>query len=142
MYLIMKCEELNDQWECDCNRTPLTLTDDWQKWIKENSLRCSFEVYEYKDNKFICIKEYGESLEAGMCFVKYPKDSEDPIIIAKYPNYGRSDKLPKRIQKEMASGIIIDECLSNCGYIVWEKENEDTMYAYTEYEDNIIYPPF
>lgn len=40
-YLIVKCEPLNDQYECDANRIPLCITEDWKSVIP----KCEFEVY-------------------------------------------------------------------------------------------------
>ena len=57
-YLIVKCEPLYDQYECDCDRTPLYMTDDWQQ---EKDYR--FEVYELKpNNTFECIKDWDEPI--------------------------------------------------------------------------------
>lgn len=42
-YLIVKCKLLNDQFECDADKTPLCLTDDWKKSCPKNEY---FEVYE------------------------------------------------------------------------------------------------
>ncbi len=40
MFLIVKCRELNDQYECDCDREPLCLTSD------PAGYGVDFEVYE------------------------------------------------------------------------------------------------
>ena len=45
MYLIVKCKELDDQWECDCDRTPMCLTDDLSSW-NSNGADYYYEVYE------------------------------------------------------------------------------------------------
>ena len=48
-YLIVKYEELDDQWERDGNRTPMFMTDDWQR----DYPNYEFEVYELEaDNTF------------------------------------------------------------------------------------------
>ena len=31
-YLVIKCEELGDGWECDADREPLCVTEDISKW--------------------------------------------------------------------------------------------------------------
>lgn len=52
-YLIIKCEELADQWECDANRTPVCITDDYSIY------GLGYEVYELQaDSTFKLIKEY------------------------------------------------------------------------------------
>ncbi len=57
-YLIMKCEELNDQWETDADRIPITMVDDWKKWEKEFKPKWFYEVYEFNNNNFTLIKEW------------------------------------------------------------------------------------
>lgn len=53
-YLIVKCDELGDQWECDANRTPVCLTDDYTPYWK-----IGYEVYEVlSNNHFKLIKDY------------------------------------------------------------------------------------
>lgn len=47
-YLIVKCEPLDDQWECDCYREPICIVDDWSKYASENDDEY-FEVWEIKD---------------------------------------------------------------------------------------------
>jgi len=48
-YLIVKCVDLNDQYECDADRTPLVLVDNYVKWLKIYAKR--FEWYEiYQEN--------------------------------------------------------------------------------------------
>lgn len=53
-YLVMKCNELSDQWECDADRTPVCITEDKRKYWK-----MGFEIYKInKDNTFTLIKKY------------------------------------------------------------------------------------
>lgn len=55
MYLIVKCEELHDQWETDAHRTPICLTEDY------SSYGLDYEVYEVEeDNSLKRIKNYYE----------------------------------------------------------------------------------
>ena len=44
--LIVKCVPLNDQWECDADRIPMFITDDW----KRDAPDYTFEVWEIKEN--------------------------------------------------------------------------------------------
>ena len=55
-YLIIKCQVLNDQSECDVDRTPLLITDDF------DDFDCyDYEIYEIKENGTLeLIKEYFE----------------------------------------------------------------------------------
>lgn len=59
-YLIMKCEPLNDQFECDADRVPISITNDWHNWYNINKPDYMFEVYEFINNEFKIIKDYEE----------------------------------------------------------------------------------
>ena len=53
-YVIIKCEPLGDQWECDADRTPICVVDDYEEYKKYG-----YEVYEINpDNSLKCIQEY------------------------------------------------------------------------------------
>lgn len=55
-YLIMKCDELSDQYECDADRSPVCLVDDWAYYNEYG-----YEVYEIlKNNTFKLIKSYAQ----------------------------------------------------------------------------------
>lgn len=52
-YLVVKCEPLNDQYECDADRTPICVTNDYSKYNNEE-----YEIYAiYKDNRIKLIRE-------------------------------------------------------------------------------------
>lgn len=56
MYLIVECRPLNDQWECDADRTPICLTKDYSSYYEFR-----YEVYKVKENNSLeLIKEYYE----------------------------------------------------------------------------------
>ena len=55
-YLIVKCKELDDQWECDCDRTPMCLTDDLSPW-NSSGADCYYEVYEVQPNGALTLIE-------------------------------------------------------------------------------------
>lgn len=61
-YLIMSCVELGDQWECDADRTPITMCDDWKSWYAKNKKKIDycFEVYEFNGEEFLLIKNYDD----------------------------------------------------------------------------------
>lgn len=139
MYLIMKCVELGDQWECDAYRSPITLVENWEKWFKETKPSYRFEVYEFIDNRFNCVKEYDTPMEEGMVFAYYGEDDE-PIIIEKFPNATRRTKVPKDILARAKRGDEYDNSLRNCGYISWLED--EVLYCYTEYTDSCISSPF
>lgn len=140
-YLIIKCDELGDQYECDANRTPITMTDNWMEWYEKTSPDYYFEVYEFKDNKFILVKNYETSMEQGMAFVMFDNDDEDKFtIIERFPNFDRNKPMPKTLRKRALKGEEFDDSLRNCGYVSWFEK--DTLYAYTEYYDNRINTPY
>lgn len=140
-YLIIKCDELGDQYECDANRTPITMTDNWMEWYKKTSPDYYFEVYEFKNNEFILVKNYETSMEQGMAFVMFDNDDEDKFtIIERFPNFDRNKSMPKTLRKRALKGEDFDDSLRNCGYVSWFEK--DTLYAYTEYYDNRINTPY
>lgn len=140
MYLIMECQELGDQWECDAERSPITLTKDWKKWYENTYPSYSFEVYEFEGDKFKLIKEYDTPIEEGMVFVCYHENIDEPTVLQKFPGATRKNEIPTSIMKRAKSGEDYNNSLHNCGYILW-MEN-DVMYCYTEYYDSHICPPY
>lgn len=142
MYLIMKCEELNDGWECDANRTPLAVVSDWKYFIKLNPLD-SYEVYQIVGESLELIKRYDECLEDGMAFYRWEKDDNPeevaPTVIQKYVGKTRYNPIPRLVEKEMkqakASDENFDDSLENCGHITWTNNN-GTYYVYGEFRDN------
>lgn len=139
-YLIMKCDVLNDQWECDADRTPICMTDDWEAYFNTNDIDYQFEVWELKkDNSFECVKEYDEAVESGMVFgyVDLVDLDQKNNIILRFPNLTRRDVVPAGILERAKAGKCFDDTLSSCGTITWEEDNN--MYFYAEYEDNRIY---
>lgn len=99
-YLIIKCEELGDQWECDANREPVCITDNFDKYNQYG-----YEVYEILDDgTFELIKNYEESDEEGFAIYKWynsneTDDKEPDVIIEKFKNAKRSDFTKSKIKK-------------------------------------------
>lgn len=140
-YLIIKCDELGDQYECDANRIPITMTDDWMEWYKNANPDYCFEVYEFKNNEFILVKDYETSMEQGMAFVMCNDDNENAFtIIERFPNFDRNKPMPKALRKRALKGEEFDDSLCNCGYVSWIEKGK--LYAYTEYYDNHISSPY
>lgn len=92
-YLIVKCVELGDQWECDANRNPVCLTDDYSKYGR------GYEVYELlEDGTFKLIKDYEECIESGIAIVKF--DEEDiPSPLEKFKNLKRYEVTKSKVKK-------------------------------------------
>lgn len=137
-YLIVRCDELNDQYECSADRTPITLTDNWKLWYEKEKPTYSFEVYQFIKKSFTKIKSYDSFMESGMCLAYYPNDCENAVAIKKYPKYTRHDVVPKDILKRALKGEDFDDYwLKSCGYVTWLENG--TLYCWTEYNDNTIY---
>jgi hypothetical protein len=140
-YLIVECDELGDQYECDANRIPITMTDDWKKWYEETKPYYSFEVYEFKDNEFALVKDYETPMEQGMAFVMYENyDDVECAFIERFPNVDRYKPMPKDLYERALEDECFDDSLRTCGYLSWSEGNK--FYAYTEYFDNHINPPY
>lgn len=53
-YLVVKCEELSDQYECDADRTPICITKNYKPYDDYG-----YEIYEImSDGKLKLIKDY------------------------------------------------------------------------------------
>ena len=53
-YLIVRCDPLSDQYECDANRTPICVTDDYHNYSEDD-----YEVYAiYKDGRIKIVREW------------------------------------------------------------------------------------
>ena len=64
LYLIMRCDELDDQFECDANRTPIAIVKDWENWAYNHPTDYNYEVWQYgNDGNFSCIKDYYDTME-------------------------------------------------------------------------------
>ena len=140
-YLIIKAQEKMREWypEENWEDTPVTLCKDWKKWYKENAdkIDYTFEVWEFKEGKFTCVKTAEDILEKGMALYYWTddqKDYEKPHIVYKYPNATRDSKIPEECLSFMKKGTDLDNCLKEYGFIIFAIGNND--YLYGEYEDN------
>ena len=56
-YLIVKCRELMDGWECDADRTPYAIVKDYSPYAK----KIGYEIYLIRnDGQLFCIKDWEE----------------------------------------------------------------------------------
>lgn len=102
-YLIIKCDELGDQWECDANRTPICLTNDYDKY---NTM--GYEIYKIKENgTFELIRNYDDVTNEYMCVYwwndedKVEEQSPDKIIkIQKGDRDNVTKSLIKKIKQQ------------------------------------------
>ncbi len=66
-YLITKCRELNDQYECDVDRELICITDNYDDFNKYG-----YEVYKiYPNGSLVLIKEYYEAGQEFICIEHY-----------------------------------------------------------------------
>lgn len=138
-YLIVKCNELDDQWECDADRIPMYITDNWKK----NIPTYKFEVWEIKsDNILECVREYDEVKEEGTCFGYYennPDDVDNFIVIKKWPDKRYDSASHWDFITQYFSSIGYDRMNDDlredeyCFY--WNMDEEQRLYCYCEYKD-------
>lgn len=83
-YLIVKCEELNDQYECDADRKPIYITDD------PSNYSSGYDIYEVKeDGTLPLIKSYDEYNEEGIVLLYQKEDEDEPRILQKWEGIDR-----------------------------------------------------
>ena len=145
-YLLVQCEELHDQFECDCNRTPVRLVEDY-KTVDTDGM----EVYEILENGEIgnCVKDYEEYELCGYALIDM-KDSEDKdnwIILDKIYVGSRieawKDKKMKKWIKEYFNGAEIDDIRNTflaCGE--YFDPDIDENIAITLFQGNTLYYPY
>lgn len=120
LYLVIKCSELGDQWECDANREPVCLTEDISKY------GLGYEVYKVNpDNTFTLIKDYESALEYGMALYYWDKDDTNenalPTIIEKWKEWDRysvTNSRVKNIKKKVGFHNTVTEIINDiitCG---------------------------
>ena len=140
MYLIMRCDALGDQYECDADRTPVCLVTDWKEWYYLAMPHYAFEVYEMTDNQeFNLVKSYEEPATQGMAVYFWPQDVEcsktEPTVISWFPNRTRQEKIPDKVMQMITEGHDYNDYLESCGSCTWLFE--DNYYVYGEYRDFI-----
>ena len=92
-YLIIKCDELSDGWECDAYREPICMTDDYSKY------GYSYEVYELQsDSTFKLIKDYDKSNEEGIAIYDYTDDKLNKVF-EKHKDLGRYEITKSQVKK-------------------------------------------
>ena len=120
-YLIIQCEALNDQWECDAMRTPLCMVNDYSKY------GLGYEIWERQaDNSFKLIKDYEEALEKGFSLYSWDVDEEtadcEPIVQYKKIGWTRNDitkAFVKKLKQEAGFHNTVNEIFNNivsCGF--------------------------
>lgn len=110
-YLIVKCDDLNDQWECDANRTPVCLTNDYSKYNK-----MGYEIYEVKaDGTLKQIREYDDVTERWLCVYLWNNSEEveekSPDIAIKIKK-GDRDNVTKSLIKKIKQQYHFSESIN------------------------------
>ena len=134
-YLVLKCEELADQYECDANRTPVYVGDT----IPTEMLGFGFEHYQINtDGRVDLIKDYDEPYDSGMALYYWADglcpEQNLPKIIFKYSNYNRDTPIPSEVKEVLDTLEDLDDSLSCFGGISGCKGRD--YYVYGEYMDN------
>lgn len=134
-YLIVKCDELSDGWECDAYREPICMTDDYSKY------GYGYEVYELQsDNTFKLIKDYDKINEEGIAVYDYTDDKLNKIF-EKHKDLGRYEITKSQIKKwkskyhftETIEEILADlQCSGSYG-----EEINNKLIVIGEYKDDI-----
>lgn len=150
-YLIVKCEPLSDQYECDCDRKPMFLVDDWADWFEKNHPTYPFEVYKCVDEEEATLeKAYDEALENGMALYFWNTDDDHgevaPTVIAHYKDYDRYSKVPDEVWKVFRQGAYwadddemteeeFERDLDCSGFASWEDKEHKKFWVYGDYAD-------
>jgi len=150
-YLIVKCAELGDQYECDADREPMFLVDDWKDWFDKNHPIYRFEVYKFVDDEEAeLVKSYEEALDEGMALYFWNIDDNheevEPTVVARYKGYNRNKKVPDKVWKVFRQGAYWSDgdekdeeefkCDLECGgFVAWEDKKHKKYWAYGHYED-------
>jgi len=150
-YLIVKCYELGDQYECDASREPMFLVDDWTAWYKKNRPTYPFEVYKFVDEEeAILEKTYDEALDKGMALYFWNMDDNHeevaPTVIAHYKDYDRNKKVPDKVWKVFRQGAYwaddeemteeqFKSDLKSCGQVCWDDKEHKKFWVYGHYAD-------
>ena len=150
-YLIVKCTELVDEFECDADREPMFLVDNWEDWFNKNHPTYQFEVYKFVDgNEATLEKTYDEAMEAGMALYFWNMDDDHdevaPTVIAHYKDYDRKKKVPDKVWKIFRQGAYwadgdefteqdFKDDLRSSGYASWDDKEHKKFWVYGYYTD-------
>ena len=150
-YLIVKCMELSDQYECDADREPMFLVDDWEDWFEKNHPTYQFEVYKFVDEKEATLeKTYDEVMDEGMALYFWNMDDNfeevAPTVIAHYKDYDRHKTVPDKVWEIFRQGAYwtdddeftekdFKKDLKCQGYASWDDKEHKKYWVYGHYAD-------
>lgn len=73
-YLVIECNELGDQYECDADRVPICVLDDYSDYNK-----MGYEIYEiHDDGSLTKIREYEDVNDTYISYCEYNADDDFP----------------------------------------------------------------
>ena len=153
-YLIVKCEELNDQYETDADRKPICLVNDWEEWFINNKVDYTFEVYEINDNgECVLIKDYNTPANWGMALYYWNINNNyeqiSPTIVHKWPNTDKTASIPEEVWTNIKQDtwdmplicVPMSEerarfYLKELGYVEWYNHENTENWYYGPYINN------
>lgn len=139
-YLVVECRELGDQWECDADRTPILVTDDYSGYN-----RYGYEIYQIEpDGKLNLIREYDSVTDEGWCYCFYSEDAEEghPTKVIKFKKKFTRDTITKSQIKKWKTAYklkgSVDEILRSfhCSGDYSELAEDGGLKVIGEYFDN------
>ena len=137
-YLIVKVYPLGDQYECDADREPYKVVEDWRKErVKE-----LYEVYEINgDGSLTLVKEYESALESGMALYFFNEEDDweevEPTVIYKFPDMTRHDKVPKNVKQYVKNFEQVGGSSNLVTRGSFSYDNDGKHYVYGEYSDGL-----
>jgi hypothetical protein len=97
-FLVIECKELDDPYECDCERIPKAIVKDWEKYLTDNEINRA-EVYKINSNGSIgkLVRGYDEISEGkidgyavysvnGNCEIKVIKQFKSKLKLKDFMN--------------------------------------------------------
>ena len=114
MYLVVECTELSDQFECDANREPICLTEDYAKYN-----RMGYEIYKVnEDNTFTLIRNYDDVTKKEIVVTYWEEintEDEDDLIEKKVISIkkGNRNDVTKSLIKNIKKKYHLSETIDN-----------------------------
>ena len=140
-YLVVECRELGDQWECDADRTPILVTDDYSDY---NSY--GYEIYQIEpDGKLKLIREYDSVTDEGFCYCFYDKEDVEegyPTKVEKFKKKFTRDTITNSQVKKWKSAYklkgTVEEIISSihCSGDYSEETEDGGLKVIGEYLDD------
>ena len=139
MYLIVKCEDLSDQYECDADRTPLCVVEDYLPYFKRG-----YEIYAINaDGSLTLEKDHYVAGEKGMCVARWVMDDDRFLGVEKFKNMTRKDVTAEFLKSLKKKYGFTDSVKKIHQYILrggdYADEANGEWVVIGEYEDE-IYP--